>query len=419
MLERVVPAVVNISTTQQVQVQRMPLFDDPFFRRFFGDPGQLPPQNRRSLGSGVIVDAGEGYILTNHHVVNGADEINVTLHDGSSLAAKILGSDPEVDLAIIEVDPDAQNLHGIQIGNSEELRVGDYVVAIGNPFGLGQTVTSGIVSALGRTGLGLEGYEDFIQTDASINPGNSGGALVDLRGNLVGVNTAIVGPSGGNVGIGFAIPMNMAREVMDQLIEFGEVKRGQLGIYIQDLSPDLARAMDLDIVEGVLVTQVIQGSPADRAGIGNGDVVLAVDGRPVKTGAELRNRIGLMRVGTKVELTVVQDGKEKTIRATIEGRELQGASASAEVDDRLRGADFGPIQPSHPLADEIQGIEVLRVEPGSLAARNGLQRGDVITEVNRRPVRDLEEMRAALGDADHTLLLHVRRGAGALYLAIE
>jgi len=341
MLDQVVPSVVNISTSRQIRAQRMPLFDDPFFRRFFGDPEQLPPQNRRSLGSGVIVDPEKGHILTNHHVVNGADEITVTLRDGRSLDATILGSDPEVDLAIIAVDPEDANLVGIRMGDSDRLRVGDFVVAIGNPFGLGQTVTSGIISALGRTGLGLEGYEDFIQTDASINPGNSGGALVDLRGHLIGINTAIVGPAGGNVGIGFAIPMNMAHEIMDQLVEFGEVKRGQLGVYIQDLTAELAEAMKLKVSEGVLVTQVIDGSPADRAGIENGDVILAVDGKAVRSGAELRNRIGVIRIGTEVELTVLHDDREKLIRTTIEARNAQTASVSEPLDDRLSGATFG------------------------------------------------------------------------------
>lgn len=417
MLDRVLPAIVNLSTEQEVVVQRSPLFDDPFFRRFFNVPDRPQKQTRHSLGSGVIVDADKGYIVTNHHVVAGADAIEVTLRDGTTHEAKLVGSDPEVDLAIVQID--AEGLTQVEIADSDRLRVGDYVVAIGNPFGLGQTVTSGIVSALGRTGLGIEGYENFIQTDASINPGNSGGALVNLRGELVGINTAIVGPAGGNVGIGFAIPTNMAQGVMDQLIEFGEVKRGQLGIYIQDLDPDLARALGLDEqTKGVLVSEVIEDSAADEAGLKKGDVILAVDGQKVTSGAELRNIVGLSPVGREIEIELLRDGKEKTLSARIRQRSAERSEAE-EIDSRLEGATLGSIERSHPLFGRVEGVQVLAIEPGSPAEQAGLRAGDVITEVNRRDVHDLAEFRRAVRDGGDRLLLHVRRGDGAFYLVIE
>lgn len=279
MLQKVLPAVVNVSTKSLVSVEQNPLFKDPFFRQFFNVPDRPQQRERQSLGSGVIVDAGKGYVLTNYHVIKHAQQITVTLHDGRHFSAKIVGKDPEVDLAVLHIK--ANDLVSLPFGDSSAIRVGDFVAAIGNPFGLGQTVTSGIISALGRNGLGIEGYEDFIQTDAPINPGNSGGALVNFSGQLVGINTAIVGPGGGNVGIGFAIPSNMVKDDMDQLIRYGNVRRGQLGVYIQDVTPDLAKALDLTRTSGAVITKVAKGSPAEQSGLEIGDVIIAVNGTEI------------------------------------------------------------------------------------------------------------------------------------------
>ena len=324
LVKQVTPGVVNISTSGKVRVEDSPLFNDPNFRRFLEDPRfrrffSLPdPRAERethSIGSGVIVDARGGYVLTNHHVIEDADEILVTLKDRRSIKAELLGSDPQTDIAVLKLD--ASDLTALPLGDSDRLEVGDYVVAIGNPFGLGQTVTLGIVSALGRRGLRLEAYEDFIQTDAPINPGNSGGALVDLRGQLIGINTAIVAPTGGNVGIGFAIPINMARLAMEQIIEFGEVRRGRLGIVIQDITPDLAKGLRLEILDGALISQVMPGSPAETAGLEPGDVILSVDGERVRTVADLRNKIGLKRIGEEVELETLRRGKKRRVTLAI------------------------------------------------------------------------------------------------------
>ncbi|MDJ0971199.1 MAG: Do family serine endopeptidase [Kiloniellales bacterium] len=322
LVKQVTPGVVNISTSGKVRIEDSPLFSDPNFRRFLEDPRfrrffSLPdPQAERethSIGSGVIVDARGGYVLTNHHVVKDADEILVTLKDRRALKAELIGSDPQTDIAVLRVE--APDLKALPLGDSDQLEVGDYVVAIGNPFGLGQTVTLGIVSALGRSGLRLEAYEDFIQTDAPINPGNSGGALVDLHGQLIGINTAIVAPTGGNVGIGFAIPINMARLAMEQIIEYGEVRRGRLGIVIQDITPDLAKGLRLESLDGALISQVVPGSPAAGAGLEPGDVIRSIDGKEVRGVADLRNEVGLRRIGEEVELQILRRGKKR--KATL------------------------------------------------------------------------------------------------------
>lgn len=315
MLERITPAVVNIATEGRVRLPRNPLLEDPFFRRFFDFPDMPRERRTQSLGSGVVVDASKGYVITNHHVINHAQTITVTLRDGRKLKARLIGSDPESDVAVIQIP--AKNLSALPLANSDRLRVGDFVVAIGNPFGLGQTVTSGIVSALGRSGLGIHGYEDYIQTDASINPGNSGGALVDLRGELVGINTAILAPSGGNVGIGFAIPSNMVKQIMRQLVKHGGVRRGRLGVTIQDLSGDLARAFGIPRNQGAVISQVLPGSAAARAGLRVGDVVLAVNGKPVRGAGALRNAVGLLRVGERIRLDIVRDGRRMTVTAKV------------------------------------------------------------------------------------------------------
>ncbi|HTZ35535.1 MAG TPA: Do family serine endopeptidase [Stellaceae bacterium] len=316
MLTTVTPGVVNIAVKGREPIQN-PLLQDPLFRKFFKLPqGQQSYEETQATGSGVIVDAAQGYVLTNAHVVENETSVTVTLKDNRKLAAKLVGRDAETDVAVLRID--ASGLTAVPFGDSDRLQVGDFVVAIGNPFGLGQTVTSGIVSALGRSGLGIEGYEDFIQTDASINPGNSGGALVDLRGNLVGINTAILAPGGGNVGIGFAVPINMARRAMDQLIRYGEVKRGRIGIAIQDLTPDLAQAMNTRRQAGAVIAKVEPGSAADHAGLRSGDLVVAANGVPVRSGTQLRNVIGLTRIGDEVSLTVDRGGVERSLGVRVE-----------------------------------------------------------------------------------------------------
>ncbi|HTW53398.1 MAG TPA: Do family serine endopeptidase [Stellaceae bacterium] len=316
MLKSVTPGVVNIAVKGRQRIQN-PLLEDPFFRRFFNVPqGQQNYAETQATGSGVIVDAAQGYVLTNAHVIANETSIAVTTKDNRRFAAKLVGRDTETDVAVLKID--SEHLSAVPLGDSDKLQVGDFVVAIGNPFGLGQTVTSGIVSALGRSGLGIEGYEDFIQTDASINPGNSGGALVDLKGDLVGINTAILAPGGGNIGIGFAVPINMARKVMDQLIRYGEVKRGRIGVSIQDLTPDLAQAMDTKQTNGAVIAKVEPGSSADHAGLKSGDLVTAADGVMVHSGTQLRDAIGLTRVGDDVSLTIDRNGSERTVAVKVE-----------------------------------------------------------------------------------------------------
>lgn len=416
MLDEVTPGVVNIATRGRVAIQN-PMLNDPLFRRFFPNlPSQRPTQ---SLGSGVIVDAAKGYVLTNGHVIANADEITVTMRDGRTFNAQVKGADPETDVAVIQIP--AQELTAVPLGTSSDLRVGDFVVAVGNPFGLGQTVTSGIVSAVGRTGLGIEGYEDFIQTDASINPGNSGGALVNLRGQLVGINTAILSPAGGNIGIGFAIPIDMAREIMAQLIEFGEVRRGRLGMQLQTLTPELARALNLKFDParpGVVVAQVEPGAPADKAGIKPGDVVTAVDGQPVRGVGSLRNVIGLMRVGEKVKLELLRNGERIDAEMVIAAQEDMAGVRSRHEDPRLAGVTFGALDPNSALRGSVDGIPVLNVEPDSPAGRAGLQAGDMVVSINRRPVRTPDDLVDAI-QRPGPLLFNVRRDDSSLFIVIE
>lgn len=416
MLERATPAVVNIATSTKVR-QRNPLLEDPFFRRFFNiPPGQQMPERRAtSAGSGVIVDAENGYVLTNAHVVDGADEVELTLTDGRTLKAEVIGVDREVDLAVVKVE--AENLTEIAIADSTRLNVGDFVVAIGNPFGLGQTVTSGIVSALGRTGLGIEGYENFIQTDASINPGNSGGALVNLRGELVGINTAIIAPAGGNVGIGFAIPTEMAENVMQQLIEHGEVRRGVLGVTIQDLTAELAEAFDVKKQNGVVITQVMEDSAAADAGLKAGDVVLAVDGRAVKRASDLRNKVGLSPVGEKIVLDIVRDGKQRKVTAVIRETSAQ-TSTGTSLSKYLEGAELRNLRKGEVSYAE-QGVLVESVEQGGAAWRAGMRNGDVIINANRRDVVDMDGLQAAITDKEAPLLLRINREGGVFFIVIR
>ncbi|MFK8026977.1 MAG: DegQ family serine endoprotease [Gammaproteobacteria bacterium] len=415
MLEEVTPSVVNIATSGTV-IQQSPLYSDPFFRRFFDVPQQKRQRKRTGLGSGVILDAKEGYIVTNNHVIEKADDIVVTLSDGRKLDATIVGRDPGADVAIIQVEAD--NLTEIKTANSNKLRVGDFVVAIGNPFGLGQTVTSGIVSALGRSGLGIESYEDFIQTDASINPGNSGGALVNLRGELIGINTAIVGPNGGSVGIGFAIPVNMAQQIISQLIEHGEVKRGRLGFTAQDLTPELAEAFDIDQHKGVVVARVEEDSAAKNAGMRAGDVIVSVNGDAVEDSADVRNMIGLIRVGTKIEIDVIRNGKKKRLVAKIAEKKSQSI-AGKKLSKKLAGTELTLTEIERRNGEAIPVIMISKLEPGSPAGNSGLRNGDIILSVNKRPVSSFEEMEQAINIESRGLLLNIQRGNRGLFILIR
>ncbi len=416
LLEKVTPAVVNIAVHGHVAMQTNPLFNDPFFRRFFNLPDIPVEREFRAAGSGVIVDAVKGYVLTNYHVVKNADKVIVALKDGRKFKARILGTDPDTDIAVLQIP--AKQLTALPLGNSDELKVGDFVVAVGNPFGLGQTVTSGIISALGRSGLGIEGYEDFIQTDASINPGNSGGALVNLKGELIGINTAIVAPSGGNVGIGFAIPINMARAVMEQIIKRGKVERGFLGVSIQNMAPDVAKAMGIHASRGAIVARVEPGSPADRAGLRAGDIIVSLNHKPVKNAADLRNRVGLTPPGSKVTLDIIRDGSRLTLSATL-GSRAKAAIKAGEIDPRLAGAVFVAVRRGLPLFRSIEGVGVQSVQQGSPAWRAGLRKGDIITMVNRKRVRTPQELAEAARANPDVLVLNVQRGDVSLLLVIR
>ena len=407
MLKRATPAVVNVQTRGTVQEQN-PLFNDPFFRRFFDVPNQPREREFQSAGSGVVVDAKNGYIVTNSHVIENAKEITVQFLDSHTLKATVVGRDEGSDIAVLKVQ--ATDLTELPIADSGELEVGDFVVAIGNPFGLGHTVTSGIISALGRSGINPEGYEDFVQTDASINPGNSGGALVDLNGRLVGINTAIISRTGGNIGIGFAIPSNMMKSVMQQLIKYGEVKRGVLGVNIQTLTPDIAESLGLSKTQGALVSQVVDGSAAEKAGIKAGDVITAINGKPVKDAAALRNAIGMMRIGEKVEVTLVRDGKPRTVTAVVAERDAAAEAAASGLHDGLQGADLADAQGG--------GVLIRAVAEGSPAAQRGLRANDVIVSVGRTRVANLAEFqRATQGQA--AFVVQIRRGSAILVIPIR
>nr|WP_224784872.1 Do family serine endopeptidase [Marinihelvus fidelis] len=411
-LEEVTPSVVNVYTRTRVRV-RSPLMDDPFFRRFFNIPDVPRERVSQSLGSGVIVDAGNGYVLTNNHVIQGADDIAVTLQDGRSLDATLVGADPDTDLAVIQVP--AENLTALPLADSEQLKVGDFVVAVGNPFGLGQTVTSGIVSALGRAGLrGLE-FQNFIQTDASINPGNSGGALVNLRGELVGINSAIFTPSGGNVGIGFAIPSGMARYVLEQLVEHGEVRRGSLGLVVQDLTPDLALAFGLEAGQGVLVAEVMPGSAAETAGLQAGDVIASVAKRPVRSAQSFLNAEGQVPVGERVPLTFLREGGERKATLVIEPPQVL---LGEDIDARLAGARFMAL-PARARAQGQSGVVISGLAEGSRLAYEGLREGDIINAVNRGRVDDLDDLASGVTQARGALLLQIRRNGRAYVARID
>lgn len=410
-LKEVMPAVVNISTRTQIQEAEHPLLRDPFFRRFFDIPNQPRKRETSSLGSGVIVDARRGYVLTNNHVIDKADEIMVTLNDGRRLNAKLVGADRESDIAVVQVKPG--ELRELPRGDSDKLEVGDFVIAVGNPFGLGQTVTSGIVSALGRSGLGIEGYEDFIQTDASINPGNSGGALVDLNGRLIGINTAILAPSGGNVGIGFAIPVNMAMSIMATLAEHGEVRRGLLGVNVQDLTPELAQAFNLGETQGAVITRIQPDSPADRAELQPGDIVLAINGRKVKHSMDVRNAIGLLPVGSEAKIEVLHKGEPIVREARI------AAPRNATADGRsLHPKLAGVVLREGETDSGDEGVFIEKIHTASYAFQSGLRPGDVIVMANRRPVHGLDSLRQAAGGSSQ-LLLNIRREGEGFFLLLQ
>jgi Do/DeqQ family serine protease len=412
-IKRVSPAVVNIATKGTIKEQggRNPLLDDPFFRRFFDAPQQESPRERefQAAGSGVIVDAKNGYIITNAHVIENATEITVTLFDDRQVKAEIVGKDTGSDVAVLKVA--AKNITDMPLADSSKAEVGDFVIAIGNPFGLQHTVTSGIISALGRSGINPEGYEDFIQTDASINPGNSGGALVNLDGQLVGVNSAIFSRSGGNIGIGFAIPSNMVKAVMTQLIQYGEVKRGQLGVQLANaFTPDIAESLGLENAKGALVQQVVEGSPADKAGIKAGDVVTTVNGHAVTNASELRNTIGLLRIGEKVELGLIREGKPRRVTAVIGERNGADAQSAKSIHPALEGATLGN-------ADANGGVTIQAVAEGSPAAENGLRANDVILAVGRVRITNIEQLRATIKNAN-AFAITIRRGNQTLVFPI-
>ncbi len=401
-LDRVTPSVVNIYTQTRVRI-RSPLLDDPFFRRFFNVPDQPRERISQSLGSGVIVDAEEGYVLTNNHVIEGADDISVTLTDGRSFTAEVIGTDPDTDLAMVRIKADG--LQALPLADSNQLRVGDFVVAVGNPFGLGQTVTSGIVSALGRAGFrGLE-FQNFIQTDASINPGNSGGALVNLRGELVGINSAIFTPSGGNVGIGFAIPSVMARYVLEQLAQYGEVRRGSLGIYVQDLTDELAAALGAGDIHGALVAEVVDGSPAQQAGIQAGDVITSLSTYLIRNTQDFYNAEGQLPIGQKQQLDYIRAAKVVKVNIGVTApQELDGAT----IDRRLQGVRFAEM-PARQSTEGVSGVVLVKLEANSLLANKGFREGDIITGINRQPVRDLVGLQDLMQAGEGAVLLQVHR----------
>ena len=440
MLEKVMPSVVsvNVEGSAEVKTPRM----GQQFQQFFGqnsplcqdgspfqsspvcqgggqgpDGAQQAPQQQkedfRALGSGVIIDADKAYVVTNNHVVDNATKITVQLNDGRKFEAKVIGKDPRSDIAVIQLIG-AKNLTAIKIADSEQLRVGDYTVAIGNPYGLGETATSGIVSALGRSGLNIENYENFIQTDAAINRGNSGGALVNLNGELIGLNTAILAPDGGNIGIGFAIPSNMVQNLSKQMIEFGQVKRGELGIMGTELNSELAKAMKVDAQRGAFISQVMPKSAAEKAGIKAGDVILSMNGKPISSFASFRADIGTLPIGTKVTLGLLRDGAPVNVDVTIEQSTQTAKVDSGNIYTGIEGAEL-----SNAESGAQKGVKVDAVKPGSAAARVGLKKDDVILGVNQQKVTNLGELRKILDSKPSVLALDVQRGDTSIYLLAQ
>ncbi len=418
MLEKVTPAVVNIYTINQVRQNNSSLFEDRFLKEFFNSPGsKANKKNRAGLGSGVIIDSSKGLIITNNHVIAKATDIKVKLMDGREFKAEIVGTDPATDIAIIKIN--AKKLKSLKIANSNDLRVGDFVVAIGNPFGIGQTVTSGIISALGRSGLGIEAYEDFIQTDASINPGNSGGALVNLRGELIGINTAIIGSGGrnpGSIGIGLAIPTNLAINISEQILKFGKVKRGVLGVSAQDLTPNLAKAFGLTVRSGVLITEIRKNSSASKAGLKTGDVITAVDGKKVNKANDLRNIIGLTPVGQSLKFTVLRNKKKEFVKIEIsENKEL----ANLKINPRLEGISFKEIKKGMREYGIIEGLIVSTINKNSIAFRNGIRKNDIILSINNIAVKSIKDVHELSRKNKDQIVLNVRRGNRSAFILLR
>jgi len=419
MLEDVTPAVVNIYTISETE-EKTQQIDDPFLRKFFNIPGQQKSKkkNRAGLGSGVIINSKKGYIITNNHVIARAKDIKVKLQDGREFKATLVGSDPASDVAVIKISPD--KLHAIQFSDSDKLRVGDFVVAIGNPFGIGQTVTSGIVSALGRSGLGIEAYENFIQTDASINPGNSGGALVNLKGELIGINTAIIGSRGGSgsVGIGLAIPVNMALDITKQLIEYGKVRRGYLGVSAQDLTNDLSKAFGIKANRGAIITQVLKDSPADLAGISIGDVVIKINNEDVQNASSMRNKIGLLKLNSIITMEINRKGKIITTKVQITEPKIS-KNDSIKINSRLQGIIFSEILENMPEYGKITGIKITKMRKDSVAFSAGIRPNDIILSINNIPVQKIQDLEIVAGKNDSEIVVHVQRKNRTAFILLK
>ena len=419
MLEDVTPAVVNIYTISETE-ERTQQIDDPFLRKFFNIPGQQKSRkrNRAGLGSGVIINSKKGYIITNNHVIAKAKDIKVKLQDGREFKATLVGSDPASDVAVIKILPD--KLHAIKFSDSDKLRVGDFVVAIGNPFGIGQTVTSGIVSALGRSGLGIEAYENFIQTDASINPGNSGGALVNLKGELIGINTAIIGSRGGSgsVGIGLAIPVNMALDITKQLIEYGKVRRGYLGVSAQDLTNDLSKAFGIKANRGAIITQVSKGSPADLAGISTGDVVVKINNEDVQNASAMRNKIGLLKLNSIITMEINRKGKIITTKVKITEPKIS-KNDGIKINSRLQGIVFSEILENMPEYGKITGIKIIKMRKDSVAFSAGIRPNDIILSINNIPVQKIQDLEIVAGKNDSEIVVHVQRNNRTAFILLK
>lgn len=429
----VTPSVVNISTTKTVKQENplYPFFEDPFLRKFFGQPdgsggGRYQEFKERSLGSGVIVSP-DGYIVTNNHVIDGASEIKVVLNDKSEFKGKVIGTDPRSDIAVIKID--AKHLPALQWGSSDELRAGEMVMAVGSPFGLSQSVTTGIVSAVGRANVGITDYEDFIQTDAAINPGNSGGALINMRGQLVGVNTAIFSRTGGYQGIGFAVPAKIAKQVMDSLVKTGKVVRGWLGVSVQDVTPELAKQFGVENAEGALVGEVVKGSPAEKAGIKRGDVIVAVDGKKVEDSGHLRNMAASTKVGSRLKLDIIRDKNKMTVDVEVgeqpkEAQAGQGGAETPETTSALTGVTVQDLTPEMidklGLDKDVAGVVVITVEQGSAADEAGLARGDVILSINKKAVKNTKNYNTIVAKLkkDEPVLLLINRQGATLWMSI-